>query len=276
MRCASDPLFRGLVDDAALFPPGNAPMDVGLREHRRYRAAPWADAVGPFLCPASRIDELVSAVQQGGIRVALVYDVSGESAGQARRTWLAYDAVAHCEAAYGRLGLDPSAFSRGWEDAGPTAFLEVPRTGFEEALDLVGSSIWSAAKYRTGGVTADAFPTETELAAFLVACASRGLAFKLTAGLHRAVRSTSDEGFEQHGVLNVLVATRVALTGGTGDDIVAVLAERRPGPLVGFVQGWDEATCADVRNSFRSFGCCGVTDPLKDLQALGVLETEPR
>ena len=58
MRRASDPLLHGLVDDAALFPPGNAPMDVALAEHARHRGAPWADAVGPFLCPASRVEEL--------------------------------------------------------------------------------------------------------------------------------------------------------------------------------------------------------------------------
>ncbi|MBA2768055.1 MAG: hypothetical protein H0U35_02775 [Sporichthyaceae bacterium] len=275
MRCASDPLFRGLVDDAALFPPGNAPMDVALREHQHYRAAPWAAAVGPFLCPASRIEEFVSAASPGDpVSVALIFDVTSEALLRACRAWLDYGGVAHWEAVYGRHGLDAKVFSDGSTGQGLTAFLEVPRTGFESALDLVGSLRGFAAKYRTGGKTAEAFPTEDELAAFLVACTRRGLAFKLTAGLHHAVRWTSEEGFEQHGVLNVLVATRVALTGGTTDDIVAVLAEQRPAPLVGFVQEWDEATCADVRNAFRSFGCCGVTDPLRDLQALGVLEAE--
>ncbi len=53
---------------------------------------------------------------------------------------------------------------------------------------------------------------------------------------------------------------------------MAALAERRPKQLVGFVQAWDDATCTGVRTAFRSFGCCGVTDPLGDLAALGVLE----
>lgn len=35
-------LFRRLVDDAALFPPGNAPMPVALAEHRHHLTAPYA------------------------------------------------------------------------------------------------------------------------------------------------------------------------------------------------------------------------------------------
>ena len=83
----SDPLLAGLVDDAALFPPGNAPMPVALAEHARYRAAPWAAAIGPFLCPASRIDELVALLPADQhIRLALVVDVTGAAAPHARRS----------------------------------------------------------------------------------------------------------------------------------------------------------------------------------------------
>ena len=276
MRRASDPLFEGLVDDAALFPPGSASMDVGLAEHVRYRSAAWAAAVGPFLCPASRIDglrETLPAAQE--LRLSLVVDVLGDGAHAALRSCAADDrlTVVGVEAALAKLGDDAIAVGANLARLpGVTGFLEVPRTGFEEALDLVGSSGWHAAKYRTGGVTADAFPAEPELAAFLVACADRRTPFKLTAGLHHAVRSTTEDGLEQHGLLNVLVGTRVALTGGGPDDVTAVLAERRAEPLVAFVQAWDHATCADVRAAFRSFGCCGVTDPLDDLRALGLLE----
>lgn len=55
-------LFAGLVDDAALFPPGNAPMDVALRAHAQHRAASYVEMVGSFLCPVSRIDELAAAL----------------------------------------------------------------------------------------------------------------------------------------------------------------------------------------------------------------------
>ena len=70
-------------------------------------------------------------------------------------------------------------------------------------------------KFRTGGLTADAFPSAAELAACIDAALDRETPFKCTAGLHHAVRHTDPEtGFEHHGFLNVLLATRVALDGG--------------------------------------------------------------
>jgi hypothetical protein len=154
-------------------------------------------------------------------------------------------------------------------------YLEVPRAGFADGLDRVAQGGWRAAKYRTGGTTADAFPDEAELAAFLLACAARGLPFKLTAGLHHAVRRTDPgTGFEQHGVLNVLAATAAALAGRDAATVAGVLAERRPEPLAAAVASWSLSECRSVRAGFRSFGCCGVTDPIGDLAALGLLEEE--
>lgn len=281
MPRASDPLFARLVDDAALFPPRNATMPDALAEHAAHRSAWYADAVGPFVCPASRLDELRATLpaeapdHESKLALSLLFDVFGEGAHAALR-----DAgtdprlvLVGIEAALARLGGD--AITIGTNLAripAATAFLEVPRTGFDAALDLVAGSGWHGAKFRTGGVTADAFPTEAQLASFLVACASRGLAVKLTAGLHHAVRTHTGEGFEAHGLLNVLVSTRVAQQGGAPDMVAAVLAERSPDVLIAFVQDWDNPTCIDVRRVFRSFGCCAVTDPLEELARLGLLD----
>ena len=136
MRRASDPLFAGLVDDAALFPPGSAAMDVGLAEHVRYRSAAWAAAVGPFLCPASRIDELREALPAAQeLRLSLVFDVLGDGAHAALRSCAADDrlTVAGVEAALATLGDDALAVGANLARLpGATGFLEVPRTGFED------------------------------------------------------------------------------------------------------------------------------------------------
>jgi hypothetical protein len=206
-----------------------------------------------------------------------VVDVDGDGLHQARCALTADPLITlvAIEAAHARLGDAAVGMGRHLGQPGGTAgFLEVPRAGFDDALDLVAGSGWSAAKYRTGGVTADAFPNELEVAAFLVACSSRQVPFKLTAGLNHAVRHTTDDGFEAHGVLNVLVATRVATTGAEAADVAMVLAQRDPGPLVELVQAWDDETATEVRRAFRSFGCCGVTDPLDDLRELGLLEED--
>ena len=47
------PLFDRLVDDAAVFPPGLAPLDVAVREHLDRREGAYAAHIGPLLVPAS-------------------------------------------------------------------------------------------------------------------------------------------------------------------------------------------------------------------------------
>ena len=97
---------------------------------------------------------------------------------------------------------------------GLEVYVELPRDERRPALlaALVGSR--HHAKLRTGGVRADLYPDEDELAAAVVACVAAGVAFKATAGLHHAVRNTDPTtGFEQHGFLNVLVAVDAAQRG---------------------------------------------------------------
>jgi hypothetical protein len=53
-----------------------------------------------------------------------------------------------------------------------------------------------------------------------------------------------------------------------------VLAQREPAPLVKLVGSWDDRTAAAARRAFRSFGCCGVREPIDELRALGVLEDD--
>ena len=278
---ASDPLLVGLLDDAALFPPGSAPMADALASHADYRGSTWSAVVGPFLCPASRIDELLAATAadsntaQVPIALAMVLDVGDDGAHQALRAAATSTAVnlVTVEVAHEHLGDDAAEVGTNLDRAMTvTGVLEAPRTGFEQTLDLVGTPGWQVAKYRTGGVVADAFPTEAELAAFLVAATSRGVPFKLTAGLHHAVRHTTAKGFEAPGVLNVLVATRTAQAAGGTAEVAATLAERDADVLVEAVRSWDSTAGADVRRSLRSVGCCGVTEPLDDLRTLGLFD----
>ena len=56
------PLFAGLFDDAALFPPGNAAMPDAVSGHAGYRQDWYADLVARFVCPAGRLSELDGAL----------------------------------------------------------------------------------------------------------------------------------------------------------------------------------------------------------------------
>lgn len=272
-------LFAELVDDAALFPPGNALMAGGLAEHGEHKQSTYGDLVGPFLSPVSRINELTSTLDVNQrLAVSLVVDGTGEATHHALRVTGTdpHLSLVGIEAAHRRLGDDAAVVGENLRRLpSVVGFLEVPRSGFDDSLDLVAKGGWRAAKYRTGGTTDDAFPSARELAAFLVACAERELPFKLTAGLHHAVRHTDAvTGFENHGVLNVLVATLAASAGDGADAVAEALEDRAADSLVAAIMSWSDRDVIGVRALFRSFGCCGVTDPIRDLIALGLLDRE--
>src|SRR5207245_8208969 len=66
-------------------------------------------------------------------------------------------------------------------------------------------------KLRTGGVTADAFPTSAQIARALVKAGTHQLAIKFTAGLHHPMRQFREEvKTKMHGFLNVLGAAVLA------------------------------------------------------------------
>jgi hypothetical protein len=274
----SETLLSGLVDDAALFPPGNAAMSRALREHAELRRTPRSGLVGPFLCPVSRVAELTGYLPDDEVlRVSLVADRVGPDLHQALRTTTQDPRLplAAVEVPLTAVAGNAARIGTNLATHHPhvSGCLEVPRDDIASGLALVGTPGWHLAKYRTGGATPDAFPDEKELATFLVAALDRDVAFKLTAGLHHAVRRTDLEtGFEQHGVLNVLAATEAASRGGSIDQVATVLAVRDARELATEVGRWDEETCVRVRDRFRSFGCCGVHDPIDDLTALGLLE----
>ncbi len=269
--------MQGLVDDAAVFPPGDATVTDALDAHRHHRRAWYADLVGPLLVRASQATELLEQARPGDdLRVGLVADTGLAGLVDAAHLFLDLDdraALAQVEIGL-PAGHGPGAATRVLIDQlalSATAYVEVPRTGFEPALDVLAEDGAERAKYRTGGTVAAAFPTEAELAAFLHATVARGLTAKLTAGLHGALRSTSPEGFELHGFLNALAAVAAARDGASPDDLAALLAARMPAPVLAVLASADTA---DVRRSLASFGCCGVTDPVDDLVALGLLAAE--
>jgi len=278
--------FRALVDDAAVFPPGNVPLDEAVVAHARHRQAPYADLVGPFVVGDAALPELagttgldVSVVVSGGagalapavawagragvtlagVEVALRDSATGELAHNARRVVTAVDQLV----AGGDL------------DDGVPVCVEMPRLyGAPPTPDWLATLDELAAmdhrlKLRTGGLDADAFPGSHELAGCIAAALDRELAFKCTAGLHHAVRHRDPEtGFEHHGFLNVLRATRASLDGAAVDEVAALLDEADAGRLL---DGTALDALAGARRWFTSFGSCSISDPLDDLTELGLV-----
>lgn len=273
------PLYRELFDDAALFPPGNAPMGEALPDHRAHRASRRAPYVGPFLVSDARVAELGTVLSRddgGHAPLALVVTVPGGADGVPA----AIDAV-RSDPALSLAGVEVAAAPGQAADTAATVvkaldgaaegYVEVAR-GEKAAADVAALAGTGAnAKFRTGGVRAQAHPGEAELASLLAAAVSAGVPFKCTAGLHHAVRHTTPEGFEQHGFLNVLMATHTLLTGGSAADAAEVLTDRDGPSLAARAGALTPAQAERVRSSFRSFGTCSIIEPLDDLVVLGAL-----
>ncbi|MEU8069504.1 MULTISPECIES: hypothetical protein [unclassified Micromonospora] len=275
-------LLSGLVDDAAVFPPGNAPLPDAVTAHRTHRTAWYADMVGPLLLPASEIQRgslrgLVDPAE--GLVIGLVGDTGLDQLPQALDA-LAPDGVAarQIEAPVAKRGEDPQpGLSALMTLAGrldtTAVYAEIPLTfGLMGALDTLAEAraggLPVAAKFRTGGLAAELFPTPVELAAVICACRDRKLPFKLTAGLHHAIRHRDPEtGFNHHGFVNVLGATLAAVGGAEVDAVAELLAATDPVRVVEPARAHRDAE----RPLWVGYGSCSISDPLTDLIRLGLV-----
>jgi hypothetical protein len=281
---------HGLVDDAAIFPPGNAPLDEAVAAHRRHEQASYADMVGPFVVADNRLPELGGTP---GVHAAAPLDVivvvtGGAGAIEPAVTWasrtdgveLAGLEIAMRESDAGDLAPNARRIVTAFDQLGVDVPLsvEVPRlygagppASWLAALDEL-AAMDHRLKLRTGGLDEDAFPSVHELATCIVAALDRELRFKCTAGLHRAVRHRDPEtGFDHHGFLNVLLATRASLDGAGVDDLAGVLAVRDGAMLTTRLGEVDADGLTSARRWFTSFGSCSILEPLDDLKELGLV-----
>ena len=292
-------LLAGLVDYAGLFPPAALSMDDAVAEYARWRRSPQAWMLGRFVLPASRLAELAraadahlpepGAAEPWRLSALLGGDVHGDSSlvtsfNRAHAGRAVVDAVelkaGSAEDAEAALEALP---------AGLAAFVEVPLGDELGGILAVLRRRGASAKARTGGVVPDAIPEPAAVARFLAACASAGIPFKATAGLHHPVRAEQALTYEpgspratMHGFLNVFAAAAFARAGAPVSDLETVLREQDASAfrLDGDALDWrglrvPADALAGARRDFAvSFGSCSFAEPVAGLRALGVLAPE--
>lgn len=269
-------LFDGLIDDAAVFPPGNAAMPAAVRAHVRHAGTRYAAVVGRFLCPAVRLPECAAQVTGPDARLGVGVIAGGEPADvdaaldfAARTPALVPQAV---EVALPRNVAKPGKAARRMAAALPElpSYVEVARqTGWRDALDALAESR-RYAKLRTGGPTPQSIPPAAGVAAFVVGCVERSLPFKCTAGLHRAIRWQDSVLGWHHGFVNVFDAVHAALQGASSSDLVDLLEQTSYDTAVAALPQTDEEKKA-VRAAFHGFGSCSIREPAEHLERLGLL-----
>ncbi|MCP9951545.1 hypothetical protein [Actinomadura madurae] len=261
-----------LCDDAAVFPPGLAPLAEAVPAHRDHLSAPHAELVGPLVVPAAALDELYPLL--GGEPLDVSVTAPSGPCQAAKAMGAAADlpvTVRGLEVAV-PPGMGPDEFFRVLGRVEPPVYVEIPRDERRPAFIAAAAARGHRAKFRTGGVKAHLYPSPDELAAGIAAVVDAGVPFKATAGLHHPVRNTDPEtGFHQHGFLNLLLATDAALAGRPVAELAAVLADRDAPSVASRVAGLGATRTAAVRAAFLSFGTCGITDPLSELADLGLL-----
>jgi hypothetical protein len=272
--------WAAIVDDAAIFPPGDAPLHEATSAYGARSPEDGAELVGSFVLKDTDLPLVrgfggpLSVVVTGGagqiagpagLCAKLGLNLAGleialrdldDLAGNARRVVTAVDA----------------ARSGGTLAAEVPVYVELPHVGNTASWFAAADEVAAAEhrlKFRTGGLEAAAFPAAHALARWIDAALDRETPFKCTAGLHNAVRHTGADGFEHHGFVNVLVATRMLFDGGAVDDAVVVLEQRDGAALVETAR---ELDLAGARRWFTSFGSCSVAEPLADLRELGLIQ----
>lgn len=240
-------LLAGLIDYAGLFPPASLGMGAACENFARESRGGMAWALGRFVCPASRLDELsrAAAVMMPGTagtsgyrehadvmepwRISAIIDSPLEASlgaiaafnerhGQEDQGRAVVDMVEVKVESAGQIDAIIDALP---EDLYP--FFEFPHAEIErgDARGLIAALAGEpvAAKIRTGGITPEAFPSPAAVARFIVACAAARVPFKATAGLHHAIRGEHPLTYEprcprgvMHGFLNVFVAATMART----------------------------------------------------------------
>lgn len=143
-----------------------------------------------------------------------------------------------------------------------------------ESIAVIAEQDWCQVKLRTGGATAQSFPTSEQVARAIQLCLDVEVGFKLTAGLHEPVAHLDSElGAFHHGFLNILVATSLHFHQDlTLSEMAAILNNADEGQ---WTWGENGVRCGDFASSSeelqvaRSFlttiGSCSISEPYQGL-----------
>ena len=145
-------------------------------------------------------------------------------------------------------------------------------------------------KIRTGGVKASMIPSTEQVAFFIHNCREKRVPFKATAGLHHPLRHDSSELDQQagsagvktkmHGFLNVFGAAILSQASDLPESTLREILEDESAESFSFddhgLRWRDHRASSDqiarTRREFAiSFGSCSFTEPIEDLQKLGLL-----
>ncbi len=297
---AARTLLASLIDYAGLFPPAELQMRAAVPRYGAYRRGPHAWLLNRFVLPLAQIDEFEHSFDDlpanereqpwsltvlGGRNldadVRKIVDFNRRHGDDGRRD-------ARIDSVELRVhSLDDVARAVDVCTEPSEVYFEIGvATDPEEWLAAVAGA-GARAKVRTGGVSADMFPSVKDLARFIHLCSRHKVPFKSTAGLHHALRGEYSLGttaragrVTMHGFLNLFVAAALAWTDRVGLELLEqVLGEQTASAFAFDATGVNvrgrRISCEDLavtRARFAlSYGSCSVEEPAEDLKRLDLI-----
>lgn len=272
------PLLARLVDDAALFPPSGTSVAETVKTHLAARRAPYGGLIGFLLCPISRLGAVVSALRKARparpVALSLVADTGLGGLPKAIST--ALDNTKLLDLRMIEVPA-PSDVDSTWlvqlTEFVPDDVVRVvePRRGRPEWLAgvrrVAEAGCWP--KLRCGGTSLESIPSIDEVADFLTIATGTGAPFKATAGLHQAVRHhDASTGLTHHGLLNMLVGTAHAVSGGSVHEALRCTDAAALAAEAGALSEDDSRI---VREVFACYGSVSLTTPVAELIRMGLL-----
>jgi hypothetical protein len=296
-------LLNQAIDYAGMFPPCDLPLERALQNHAKYVRSGEAWMLNGFVLPVGQFDAATKFVSKFDpsrpLRVAALgpktANVEGfvdalKDTSAAVRSFSRSDgnliSVSHLEM-FLPDDVDCASFKEARHIVGELPiFWEAPPERAEQTIAFIArhnsddDTATFGYKLRTGGVTADAFPTSVQIARALVTAATHQLPIKFTAGLHHPIRQFRDElKTKMHGFLNVVGAAVLAAEHQWETDQAVTMLEDEDPRSFSFTddffmwRDWKiDVELLQYRRKFvRSFGSCSFDEPGDDLRELGFL-----
>lgn len=297
-------LLAHSIDYAGLFPPANLALEPALQNHSQYVRVPESWMLGAFILPIAEFDvaarHLSDFDSEHSLRISALGPRTDNAEAFLRSLSASIDAIATFQSRFDAAAIEqlemplPGEINAGLFKAvrqrlghsDLKTFWEAKADDAERVTELLSENNAANAgrklgfKLRTGGVTAEAFPSSAQIAMALMAAGTRGVPIKFTAGLHHPVRLFHDSvQTKMHGFLNVLGAGVLALEHDWTQREITQMLEDEDAGLFSFTEdffAWREwristEAIAGRRELVTSFGSCSFDEPREDLRVLNLL-----
>jgi hypothetical protein len=291
-------LLSRSIDYAGMFPPCSLELEAALKNHAAYVRLPDSWMLSAFVLPIAKFPDAAKLLSQFDKHHPLRISALG------RKTDSAADFLSEIKNAVENINsfqsqhvdlasviqleiflpaeVNASILEQVAQSLAALklqVFFETPAESAGQAMAMLARSKQPAFGYklRTGGVTADAFPSSVQVARAILASTKHHVPIKFTAGLHHPIRKFRDEvKTEMHGFLNVLGAGVLSAEHHWDEtQMIEMLEDQRPQSFefhdtVFAWRDW-EVTLDRIkarRKFITSFGSCSFDEPREDLQAL--------